>query len=251
VRNGSTDGGLRHAERVESYSLTHLVPLALFVVGLGPVLLLGRRDRASAGPTPLSRGWAVLIPAIQVPFQVADVALRWDSDVTLPFHLCDLTWVVAAVALWTHRPFFVALTCFWGLLTTQALLTPSLGEDFPEPWYLSYWTLHILIVWAAAYLVLGLRLVPTWRDYAGAVGTTVVWAVFAMTFNAFAGTNYGYLMEKPGSGTILDLLGPWPWYVAAEIVLVAGVWALVTAALRRGRPAGSDLYRPRSPRSLR
>jgi uncharacterized membrane protein YwaF len=31
-----------------------------------------------------------------------------------------------------------------------------------------------------------------------------------------------------GMHMILDLLGPWPWYILAEVVIIAAAWALVT-----------------------
>ena len=47
-------------------------------------------------------------------------------------------------------------------------------------------------------------------------------------FNVVAGTNYGFLNEKPSTGSLLDYLGPWPTYVVAEVAIVAVVWALMT-----------------------
>jgi len=220
---------------VSSYGISHLVPLAAFVLGLVGAVLVGRRHRAADGPTRFSRTAAVLIPVVTLPFQVIDVIANFDVDVTLPLHLCDLAWVAAVFALWTHRPYPVALTFFWGLtLTIQGVLTPSLNEDFPHPRYFAFWALHLLIVWAAVYLVIGMRKVPRWRDYLATVATTLVWAAATYAFNLAADTNYGYLMAKPRS-SILDLLGPWPWYVAQEIALVALAWALLTAATQRLR----------------
>ena len=115
-----------------------------------------------------------------------------------------------------------------------------------EPRYIAFWCLHLLIVWAAIYLVVGLGLVPSWRDYAAAVATTLAWAAATYVFNVVADTNYGYLVEKPSSGSILDLLGPWPWYVAAEIALVSGVWALLTVGLGRLRHPSRGSHRPRA-----
>jgi hypothetical integral membrane protein (TIGR02206 family) len=56
--------------------------------------------------------------------------------------------------------------------------------------------------------------------------------------NASAGTNYGFLNRKPGTRSLLDLLGPWPWYLIPETVLVLGVWALMTLPWQRHRSAG-------------
>ncbi len=231
---------------MDPYSPPHLVMLAVFVVGLPLVVLLGRWERRT-GSRVVSRSAAVAIPLVHVPTQVYDVVTRFELGVSLPFHLSDLAWVAAAVALWTHHRYAVALTYFWGLvLTTQAIVTPSLGEDFPDVRFFAYWFIHLLVVWAAVFLVWGLRLHPGWRDYRFTVATTVVWAVCAYTFNEVAGTNYGYLQRKPGGGSILDLLGPWPVYVLAEILIVVVVWALMTwpwvrlDSARRGPDLGGE-----------
>lgn len=221
------------------FGATHLVPVGVFLVGLPLVAWLGRRHRTSGGPTAFSRTWALAIPALTVPFQVIDLVANFDIAVTLPLHLCDLAWVAAAFALWTHHPYPVALTYLWGLvLTVQAIITPALNEDFAHPRYFAFWALHVLIVWAAVYLALGLGRAPRWRDYAAVVATTLAWVVATYGFNVVADTNYGYLMRKPRS-SILDHFGPWPWYVLVEVVLVAVVWALLTwgaqvAAARAG-----------------
>ena len=51
---------------------------------------------------------------------------------------------------------------------------------------------------------------------------------------ALLDTNYGYFNGKP-DGTVLDYLGPWPWYVLAEVAIVAGIWALITLPWIRKR----------------
>jgi len=232
---------------VTSYGPTHLVPLVIFAIGLVAAVVLGRRHRAVEGPTRFSRTAAVLVPAATVPFLAVDLVFNFDVAVTLPLHLCDLAWIVATWALWTHRPFPVALTFFWGLtLTIQGVLTPALNEDIPHPRYFAFWALHLLIVWAAVYLVIGLRKIPRWRDYGASVLTTLAWAAATYVVNLVADTNYGYLMRKPRS-SILDYFGPWPWYVVQEIALIVAVWALMTwAAQRATTPPSRGSHRPRA-----
>ena len=56
-----------------------------------------------------------------------------------------------------------------------------------------------------------------------------------MVFNEATGTNYGYLNRKPPGASLLDLMPDWPFYVLIEIVLVTGIWALLTWPFDRAR----------------
>jgi hypothetical integral membrane protein (TIGR02206 family) len=151
---------------------------------------------------------------------------RW----SLPLQLTDLATAAGAYALWSQRHWAVALTYYWGLvLSVQALVSPVLrGPDFPHYQFLAFWAIHLLVVWAAIYLTWGRGFRPTWRDYRFVACLTLSWAAITMTFNSFAGTNYGFLNRKPGTASLLDLFGPWPLYVLVASVLVAIVWALMT-----------------------
>ena len=177
-----------------------------------------------------SRAFAVAIPVFAIPLQAAQLLpADWNVRTSLPLHLCDIAWPAAVIALWTHRPWAASLTYYWGLtLTTQAMITPSLGEALPDPRFFMYWGMHFVIVWAAIYLTWGLGITPTWHGYRVTVVATAGWALFMYTFNSVAGTNYGYLNEKPATASILDLLGPWPVYVILEIGIVLVAWALMT-----------------------
>lgn len=225
--------------------MTHLVPIGIFAVGLVAVVVLGRRHRAAPGPGGFSRTWALLIPVATIPFQVIDLVHNFDIAVTLPLHLCDLAWIAAVFALWTHHPYPVALTYLWGLvLTVQGIVTPAVNEDFAHPRYFAFWALHLLIVWAAVYLVWGKGLVVRWRDYGAVIATTLVWMAATYGFNLLAETNYGYLMRKPRS-SILDFFADWPWYLAQEIALVAIVWAGLTLLAQVVRRPSRGSRRPR------
>lgn len=213
-----------------TFGTTHLMALGIFLAGIWPVIVWGRSVRGTSYEARACRAFALAIPLFTIPLQLIDLMPgRFDLGTSLPLQLCDFAWVAAVVALWTRRRFFVGLTYFWGLtLTTQAMITPALTSDFPDPKFLGFWGMHVLIVWAAIFLAWGLGHSPHWPDWRRTVLATLVWLVGVYTFNVLAGTNYGFVNAKPGRGSALDLLGPWPTYVVVEIMLVATIWGLMT-----------------------
>lgn len=232
--------GLAAGQRFESYGTSHLTVLAIFAVGVVLIVLAGRRVRGRPGEVVARRALAVVLLCVTIPLQVLQLLPgEWDLQTSLPLQLCDLGWMFAAYALWTRHRLAATITYLWGItLTTQGMFTPDLASEFPEARFLMFWGMHLLIVWASFFLVLGLGILPTWRTYRLTVAVTLVWAAGAYLFNVVAGTNYGYLNRLPKNASLLDHLGPWPLYVVLEIAIVAAVWALLTWPWARGRQDG-------------
>ena len=218
------------ATRFEAFTWEHLGLVLGFLLVCVALVALGRAHKGTAEEVRFRRGFALLIPCFTVPMQVLQLMPGdYDLGTSLPLQLCDFAWIAAIVALWTRHWAATALVYFWGLtLTVQGIITPSLQQAFPEPRYFMFWGMHFFTVWAAVYLVFGLGVRLDWRSFRLAVAATLVWAVTVMTFNAFTGTNYGYLNRKPSVGSLLDLFGPWPGYVLVEVAVVTAVWALMT-----------------------
>ncbi|WP_197680015.1 YwaF family protein [Microlunatus soli] len=231
-------------ESFTSYGLGHRLMLILTAVGIVALIPFGRRLRGSVAETRISRAFGVALLTIST----INLAIGlWPANfvlaLSLPLHFSDALRFIAGYALLTRRPWAVAITYYWGLtLNPQALLTPTLTYNL-APWYdfTVYWAQHIGVMWAAVWLTWGLGLSPTWRDYRRSMIITVGWAALAFTVNVVARTDYGFLNGKPSGGSALDLLGPWPWYLASEAAAMIIIWALITwpwAVLsRRGTPA--------------
>ncbi len=222
--------------RFQSFTGQHFGLMAFFVLVFVLLVVHGRRH---GDDERFRRGFAIVMLVVCIPLQTLQLLPDdFNLGTSLPLQYCDLAWITAVYALWTRSWWAVALIFYWGLtLTTQAIVTPSLGQEFPEPRFFMYWGMHFLTVWAAGWLAAsGNR--PTWRGYRVAVVVTAAWAAVVIAFNEATGTNYGYLNRKPSSASILDLMPEWPYYVMIEIALVAGVWALITwPFVRAGEPA--------------
>jgi hypothetical integral membrane protein (TIGR02206 family) len=216
------------AEQFTAYGPSHWGVLTLFVIGAGLLVWVGRRQTDQQGRR-LGRILGAITAVIYAAILVY-VLTPPSIDTSVPLQLTDLATVVGAYALWSQKQWAYALTYYWGLvLSTQALISPALqSPDFPNYQFLAFWSIHLLVVWAAIYLTWGRGMRPDWRSYRLAVAVTLGWAIFTFTFNRIAGTNYGFLNHKPSTESLLDVMGPWPTYVVIAAALVCVVWALMT-----------------------
>ena len=202
----------------------------LAIAALGAALLVSARARPGAWLAPVSRAIAVLVLAAYVTdHAVAASRGIWTTRLYLPLHLSDAATLVAVVALWTVRPALVELTYFWGLTgSLQATLTPDLGHEFPDVLYVTYFVTHGGVVLAALLLVVGRGIVPRPGAALRAFAATVALAAAAAAGCLLTGGNYMFLRRKPPD-SLLDLLGPWPVYIAGAALLAAAMFTLLAA----------------------
>ena len=224
---------------VRQFSLPHVAALAVWVIATAACVNAGRRARPGARWTGrVRRVLAVLIAVAWAGEYVTDAILgTWSVQFALPLQLTDAVSLVAIYALLTERLWAVELAYYWAFTATlQAVLTPDLGQDFPDALYFTYFGYHLGALVGAAFLVWGLGLRPRpgamWRAFAA----TLAWACVAGVADVITGGNYMYLAWKPRHASLLNHLGPWPWYVGAGLLVALVMLAIVsavTAALER------------------
>ena len=214
----------------------HVVAIGATAVLAGLAIWIARK-LCGGWVTAASRGLAVAIILAYAADHVAAVFRGdWSPDRYLPFHLTDAVTIVCAIALWAPRPLPVELAYFWGLTASlQAVLTPDLGEGFPDLYFWTYFLTHSGAVVAACLLVFGRRLRPRPGAARRAFAATAAMAAMAAIANVATGGNYMFLREKPGSGSLLDLIGPWPVYILVAAILAFAMFAALDAPFRSGR----------------
>lgn len=214
------------------YGLSHLAALAVTAMVAGSMILLARRRRERAVRVmEIALGCALLL---EWPAE-AFYAWRWgllNSGNALPLHFCSVAAILGALALFTHRAELCELLYFWGLAgTVQGLITPSLWRDYPHPAFFAFFALHGGVVSAALHVVYGRGITPRPGAVPRAVGWMLVYAVVVGSLNALiralgGEANYGFLCRKPESASLLDHLGPWPWYIGS---IIGVAWVLFSA----------------------
>jgi len=217
-------------------SLEHLATLGV-ITGCIAALVIAARLRPGAWMVPACRAVAVLIVVNECGWWVwLAFQHTWSASYALPLQLCDVVAFVSAAALWTRRPLLVELSYFWGLAgTANGLISPDVPTHFPSYLFLQYFIAHGTIVAAALILVVGLRITPRRGAVARVFGLTVVLAAIDAVVNLIVGSNYLYLRHTPDVPNLLDLLGPWPWYIVAAAGLALVIFTVLDLPFWIGR----------------
>ncbi len=217
-------------------SVEHLVTLAI-TAAVTATLVVAARLRPGPWTVVACRILAVVILANEAAWWVwLGAQGTWSLSYALPLQLCDVAAVVSAAALWLRKPLLVELTYFWGLAgTANGLITPDITDHFPSFLFMQYFIGHGTIVAAALLLVIGLRMAPREGAVMRVFGLTFGLLVLDAVANFLTGGNYLYLRHTPGAHSLLDVLGPWPWYIAGAAALALVLFALLDLPFALGR----------------
>jgi hypothetical integral membrane protein (TIGR02206 family) len=199
------------------FSIQHWVAIILIVL-LNLTFLLLRRN---AKPETL-RIWRYTMAAVLI-FNEAMwhiwnlVTGQWTVQTMLPLHLCSVFVFLSAYMLVKRSYPIYEFAYFLGIGgAMQAILTPDLGiYAFPHFRYFQVFISHGLIVSAAIYMTLVEGFRPTWRSYVKVLIGSNIYILFVGAVNALIGSNYLFIAHKPETASLMDVLGPWPWYILA------------------------------------
>ena len=158
----------------------------------------------------------------------------WSLQESLPLHLCDLAMIVTLVALAqasrekdaspaTSTGYELAF--YWSLGgTVQALITPYLTLEFPNPRFFTYFVGHGTIAVSVAALTIGAGMRLRNGSALRAWLITNAAAAPVLLTNYVVGSNYMFLCGSPPMATIVDYLGEWPWpYLLLLDLLALGI----------------------------
>jgi hypothetical integral membrane protein (TIGR02206 family) len=199
------------------FSISHIAGLVAIGFVTAALVRVCRVPRCRPWNTRIAVGFAVLIAAIEIVWYVSEARKHGLSvHYSLPFHLCDFSMIAAIFALLTRKQVLYEFAYFFGFGgATQALITPELQEGFPAFECMKFFASHGSILTAVIFLtfVFGMRPMP--RSIPRMVIAGTLYMLLVGAFDWATGANYGFLREKPYTPTLLDHLGPWPWYLGS------------------------------------
>jgi hypothetical integral membrane protein (TIGR02206 family) len=150
----------------------------------------------------------------------------WSLDYNLPLQLCTISLYLSAFMLMTRSFLLFEFSFLIGMGgAIQALLTPDLGHyAYPHFRTFQFFIAHGAILLACFFMVFVEGFRPTKHSIWRSLLTLNIIAAFVGLINWLTGGNYMFLAHKPGAASLLDLLGPWPYYIFwLEIVALVSV----------------------------
>jgi hypothetical integral membrane protein (TIGR02206 family) len=234
-----------------AFGAAHITVLALTAATPVALAMLARRLRRRTLVRAISLAIAGELIATWVLWYWLIATRGWLSLQTLlPMDLCDWATIAAIVTLLRPKQRSYELAYFWALSgTLQALVTPELFYDFPDLRFVVFFAFHGGTVAAVLFLTLGAGLRPFAASIPRVLGWSSLYLVSALAVNRAFGTNFGFLSAKPAKPSLLDVMGPWPLYIA-ELAGLAILYVLVLylpffiadrrAETRRRTPAGGE-----------
>lgn len=203
------------------FSLSHLI--ALGVVALVNLLLVYlRRDLSPRARQAWRYGLAMLLIVDEAAWHLWNWSTgQWTIQTMLPLHLCSVFVFLSAIMLVTRSYAIYEFAYFLGIGgAIQALLTPDAGiYGFPHFRFFQVMISHGSIVTAAIYMTVVEKYRPYWKSLLRvALGTNVYMLLVGMV-NVLLGSNYLFIAHKPATASLMDVLGPWPWYILSVEVI--------------------------------
>ncbi len=209
-----------HGAPFVTFGGRHLV--AMIAIALFGAYMLRHRGADEATRRRGRLTLAVMLVVNELSWHVwAAYYIGWTADKMLPLHLCSALIWVGAYTLVTMNAALYEFVYFMGIGgPLQAVLTPDAGQ-YGLPHFRAVQTLvsHGVLIVAALYLTVVEGMRPTWDSVQRVILGTALYMALVTVVNVAIGSNYMWTLGKPPVVSLLDVLGPWPWYLVPVIAL--------------------------------
>ena len=156
------------------------------------------------------------------------IAGSFDVSLHLPVHLCRVSSLLIPLVMVKQHFLTFEILFFWGLSgSLQGAITPDISAGFPHFHYFRFWVGHNGIILALIHAVVVFRMRPTIHSLWKSFVALNIFLILAVIANLILDANYFWICGKPTTPTgehvpsILDFMGPWPWYIlSAEFVAI-------------------------------
>lgn len=204
-----------HGAPFELFGTAHLIALGV-VLAINLLIITYRKQFTPQFQKSFRIGLATILLVDEAAWHAWNYFTgQWTIQTMLPIHLCSILVFASAYMLLTRNYRIYEFAYFLGIGgALQALLTPDAGiYGYPHFRFFQVIISHGSIVTAAIYMTF----VEGYRPYLSSLKRVFIWTNIYMVgvfiLNQVIGSNYLFIAHKPETASLIDVLGPWPWYI--------------------------------------
>lgn len=205
-------------EKFPLFSTTHITLLLVITIIIATLLIILKKFNSSKINKFFTLSLAFLILALEISSYIWKISAdKWSLAGSLPLHICGISAYLSVIMLLIPSKYTLfEITYFWGLGgATMALLTPNLNHPFYHFMFFKFFITHSLIITAVLYMIVIEGKRPSHKSVLRTFVITNIYMLIIGMINKALDANYLYICHKPGNTTLLDYMGPWPYYIIA------------------------------------
>ena len=131
----------------------------------------------------------------------------------LPLHLCPIVIILSIFMMFFHSEVLFQPVYFWSIGAFFAILMPDIRDGMSNFASQSFFITHFFILFSTAYAFVHFRFRPTKVGFLCSFLLLVTLAFIMYFVNNKLGTNFLYVNHPPVTKSLMDFMGPWPYYI--------------------------------------
>ncbi|HLR51985.1 MAG TPA: TIGR02206 family membrane protein [Candidatus Avamphibacillus sp.] len=197
------------------WGITHLLTICVMIILFIGIYKYRKALTSHRRSIRLTVGWLLIGSRLSLDIWYVTTD-QWTVQSSLPLELCSISSLLAGVMLLTKSEFLFEVLYFIAIGgAMMAIITPDLYFGFPQYRYLQFFIDHFLLILAPLLMIWLYDYKLTWHSIFKSFLFLNGLAAAVFVVNHFLTANYMFLSEKPTGASLLDLLGPYPYYLAA------------------------------------
>ena len=131
----------------------------------------------------------------------------------LRLHLCPIVIILSIFMMFFHSEVLFQPVYFWSIGAFFAILMPDIRDGMSNFASQSFFITHFFILFSTAYAFVHFRFRPTKVGFLCSFLLLVTLAFIMYFVNNKLGTNFLYVNHPPVTKSLMDFMGPWPYYI--------------------------------------
>lgn len=202
--------------------MQHLISIVAFGIA-GVITILYAKNKNERTQKKIFNGLCILLSLMIIIWAIIEVSLdRFHIETDLPLIFCNFIALLLPIYAWNRNNLLFNIIYYLIIVgTIQSVITPGLKLSIPHYEYWKFWTVHMGLLTLIFFEIIVAKKRPTFRGVFSTFIFIQIYLVLVMGLNYFLGSNYLFLNHKPHNASLLDLLGPWPYYIIImDLILI-------------------------------